>query len=156
MAGGYTFDQHGGSLTVSGSMPVSGATFVYHGGTISGSLVLTGATLELAAPAATPDTIVLTGSNSLASDVPAGHTLRITDDFTGGSVLTSATGFTNHGSIVFETSVGYGGNLTILSGALSNAADGHVSVNAGRRRAGHDQRPGRQRRHASRSRAGRP
>ena len=112
-------------------MPVSGATFVYHGGTISGSLVLTGATLELAAPAATPDTIVLTGSNSLAGDVPAGHTLRITDDFTGGSVLTSATGFTNHGSIVFETSVGYGGNLTILSGALSNAADGHVSVNQG-------------------------
>ena len=126
-----TFDQAGGSLTVNGSFPVTGATFIYHGGTISGSFVLAGATLELAAPAASPDTFILEGANTLASDVPAGHTLRITDSSSGPSTLTSAAGFTNHGSIVFDTTVGYGDTLAITAGALTNAADGSVTVNYG-------------------------
>ena len=60
--------------------PVTGATFIYHGGTIPNPFVLSGATLDLAAPAASPDTFILEGSaNILAGDVPAGHTLQITD-----------------------------------------------------------------------------
>ena len=35
MAGTATFDQDGGTLTDSSAIPVTGATFTYHGGTIS-------------------------------------------------------------------------------------------------------------------------
>ena len=41
-----SFDQDAGSLAVTGSFPLSGATFTYHGGDISDALVLTGATLD--------------------------------------------------------------------------------------------------------------
>ena len=79
MTGGApTFDQAGGTLADSSAIPVSGPTFTYHGGTITGAVVLSAATLALAAPAASPDTFILEGSaNVLASDVPAGHTLLI-------------------------------------------------------------------------------
>ena len=103
-----TFDQAGGTLTVDGSFPVTGATFIYHGGTIPNPFVLSGATLDLAAAAASPDTFILEGTaNTLASDVPTGHTLQLTDP-TGPSTLTSATGFTNHGTLVLDSTVGYG------------------------------------------------
>ena len=125
-----TFDQAGGTLTVNGSFPVTGATFIYHGGTIAGPFVLSGATLDLEASAASPDTFILEGSNTLASDVPAGHILQIIDG-AGPSTLTSTAGFTNHGSIVFDTTVGYGDTLAITSGVLTNAADGSLTVNAG-------------------------
>src|SRR6185369_18070277 len=70
---GATFDQDGGTLADTSDNPVTGPTFTYHGGTISGAVVLAGATLDLAAPAASPDTFVLAGSsNVLASDVPTG------------------------------------------------------------------------------------
>ncbi len=132
MAGGApSFDQAGGTLTVDGSFPVTGATFIYHGGTIPSPFVLSGATLDLEAPAASPDTFILEGSaNVLASDVPAGHTLRITDPG-GPSTLTSAAGFSNHGRIVLETSAGYGDTLAITSGTLTNAADGSIDINYG-------------------------
>ena len=131
LAGGYSFDQTAGTLTVDGSFPVTGATFIYHGGAITGSLVLSGATLELAASPASPDTFILSGTNVLTGDVPTGHTLRITDSSSGPGTLTSAAGFSNHGSIVLETSIGYGVTLALTTGALSNAADGSVTVNYG-------------------------
>ena len=115
------------------TFPVTGATFIYHGGTIPNPFVLSGATLDLAAPAASPDTFILEGSaNVLASDVPAGHTLQITDP-SGPSTLTSATGFTNHGTLVLDSSVGYGTPSPITSGSLTNAADGSISINRHRR-----------------------
>ena len=125
-----TFDQAGGTLTVNGSFPMTGATFIYHGGTIAAPFVLSGATLDLEASVVSPDTFILEGSNTLASDVPAGHILQITDGG-GPSTLTSAAGFTNHGSIVFDTTIGYGNTLAITSGVLTNAVDGSLTVNAG-------------------------
>ena len=125
-----TFDQAGGTLTVNGSFPMTGATFIYHGGTIAGPFVLSGATLDLEASVASPDTFILEGSNTLASDVPAGHILQIIDG-AGPSTLTSAAGFSNHGSIVFDTTIGYGNTLAITSGVLTNAVDGSLTVNAG-------------------------
>ena len=110
-----TFDQAGGTLTVNGSFPVTGATFIYHGGTIAGPFVLSGATLDLEASVASPDTFILEGSNTLASDVPAGHILQIIDG-AGPSTLTSGAGFSNHGSIVFDTTIGYGNTLAVTSG----------------------------------------
>src|SRR5258708_39590056 len=46
-----SFDQNAGTLNVIGSFPVTGATLTYNGGRISTPLVLTGATLNLAAAA---------------------------------------------------------------------------------------------------------
>ena len=115
-----------------GSFPVTGATFTYHGGTISrrrSSCPGRPSTWPPRPPVRTRSSS--TGANSLTGDVPAGHTLRITDSAGGASTLTSATGFTNHGSIVLDTSVGYGDTLAITAGALTNAADGSVSINYG-------------------------
>ena len=124
-----TFDQAGGTLTVNGSFPMTGATFIYHGGTIAAPFVLSGATLDLEASVVSPDTFILEGSNTLAT-TPAGHILQITDGG-GPSTLTSAAGFSNHGSIVFDTTIGYGNTLAITSGVLTNAVDGSLTVNAG-------------------------
>ena len=150
-----TFDQAGGTLTVDGSFPVTGATFIYHGGTIPNPFVLSGATLDLAAAAASPDTFILEGTaNTLASDVPTGHTLQLTDP-TGPSTLTSATGFTNHGTLVLDSTVGYGTTLAITSGTLTNAADGsHQRHRHGGPRL--HQRPGRQPRRRHDRGRGRP
>ena len=68
--------------------------------------------------------------------MPAGHTLQLTDAG-GASTLTSATGFTNHGTLVLESTLGYGDTLAISAGALTNAADGSLSINSGVRRPRH-------------------
>ena len=95
--------------------------------------MLTGATLDLAAAASTPTTFIVRGAgNVLAGDVPAGHTVRIRD-IDGPATLTSPAGFTNHGSLVLESPIGYGVTLALGSGTLTNAADGEVSIE--RRRA---------------------
>ena len=128
---GFAFDQNAGTLTVDGSFSFSGATLTYHGGSIAKPLVLTGATLNLAAPAASPDTFIIQGSNVLAGDVPAGHTVKISGaQVDGNGLLTSAAGFVNHGSLVFDAAY-WPASLSISSGAFTNAADGSVSVNAG-------------------------
>ena len=62
--------------------------------------------------------------------MPAGHTLRISDPG-GPSTLTSAAGFTNHGSIVLETIARLWRHPRDHAGALTNAADGSVTVNPG-------------------------
>ena len=64
--------------------------------------------------------VTLTGAKSKhvtlgASGNLAQPTLRLTDPG-GPSTLTSATGFTNHGSLVLETTLGYGDTLAISPG----------------------------------------
>ena len=128
-----SFDQDAGILAVAGSLPATGATITYHGGVIPNPLVLRDATLDVAAPAATPKTFVFEGAgNVLAGDVLAGHTLRIRDSvFFGQGALTSVAGFTNHGNVVFDPSLGSGARLAVLFGTFTNAGDGTVTVDAG-------------------------
>ena len=96
-----SFDQDAGVLIVEGSFPATGATLTYNGGAIPNPLVLQGATLALAAPAAVPKTFIFEGaSNVLAGDVLSGHTVVIRDSsIVGVGQLSSATGFLNHGRV---------------------------------------------------------
>ncbi|HET9665256.1 MAG TPA: Ig-like domain-containing protein, partial [Desertimonas sp.] len=125
-----SFDQNAGILTVEGSFPATNATFTYNGGAIPNPLVLRGAILDLAAPAATPKTFIFESSgNQLAGDIPTGHTVIVRDSATyAHGALTSLTGFANHGHVVLENGLGYGAFLTTSAGAFTNNTDGTVTV----------------------------
>ena len=128
-----SFDQDAGVLIVEGSFPATGATLTYNGGAIPNPLVLQGATLALAAPAAVPKTFIFEGaSNVLAGDVLSGHTVVIRDSsILGAGQLSSATGFLNHGRVRFENQLGHGVFLHVTAGTFTNAADGSLEVGVG-------------------------
>src|SRR6202008_1305698 len=87
------FDQVAGTLDVAGTFALNGSTLTYHGGTISAPLMLTNATLDLAAPGDPPATFIFVGgSNYLAGDIPAGHTVIVRDSSFYGSGLLASNG----------------------------------------------------------------
>ena len=93
---GGGLDQAAGSLTVNGDFNLYNLTLTYHGGTIAAPFMLHDTTLDLAAPADSPQTWMIGDNTTLNGDVPPGHTLIIGGQGSG-PTLTSAGGFANHG-----------------------------------------------------------
>ncbi len=133
MNGAQTFTQNGGSIAGAGTVELnSGATFNFNGGTIAGSgPVLVNSTLNLAGT--TSASFVLSGfSAKLNGNVSAGQTLWIRGSSAGSNtILTSATSFSNAGTIRLESiEGGFFSNLTISpAGTLTNT--GTIEVAAG-------------------------
>jgi hypothetical protein len=129
--GGGTFTQDGGTLNYT-SGDISGGTYNYLGGAINGVPVLAGATLEIGPAATDPVSFLLIDHNTLASDVHAGQTLTVQNTTTSGATgLTSATGFTNDGSILLTSTDAGGASLTVTDGTLTNSATGLLHFQTG-------------------------
>jgi hypothetical protein len=129
------FTQNGGTLTYT-SGAISSGLYRYLGGTITGTPMLTSATLEIGPAATDPVSFLLSNSNSLASDVHAGQTLTVQNNTTSGTHgLTSASGFTNDGSILVTGTSSGTTYLTVTTGTLTNSATGliHFQVGGGGR-----------------------
>jgi hypothetical protein len=128
------FRQQAGTLDIEGGFTVSGMAFEYDGGTISGWPYLVNCDLTLAPGAVGDASFIQTGGNSrLHGDLKAGQTLWVRGDGTGQwTTLTALKGFSNAGTLLFETRNGaYSCNLTVAEGALTNAASGVITVGVG-------------------------
>lgn len=139
----------GGSLTLGGSTSQisaaftvgSGGTLTLSGTTLNGSGTLTTAgTLNVLA--ATVNAALVNQGSALAAGTSAlngsfanagGASLWVQGNGTyGHATLTAANGFTNDGTLRLESiNGGYNETLVIAGGALTNAADGTLLVNAG-------------------------
>ncbi len=101
------------------------------GGTLNGSVYLVNAQIEETAAPTSPTTLVLWGKSTLTTDNLANTTLWVQgSDGGGNATMTSATGFTNAGTIRLESvNQGYSDTLAVSSGTLTTAAGGIILVN---------------------------
>ncbi len=101
------------------------------GGTLNGSAYLVNAQIEETAAPSAPTTLMLWGKSTLATDNLANTTLWVQgSDGGGNATMTSATGFTNAGTIRLESvNQGYSDTLAVSSGTLTTAAGGIILVN---------------------------
>lgn len=128
---GSEFYQEDGLLDVADRFSFSATQFVYNGGEIDGVVDLQDTTLSFGDRTAGSSTFLLTGSNTLDGDVPAGVTLQLESQTPGILTrLTSNQSFSNHGVIQLGTAVSAGNLDLIVNGSrtITNAADGIITV----------------------------
>ena len=111
---------------------VSGA-YTAAGGTTSGLVALRAVNLSETAATTSPTTLLLYGATTLLSNNLSNMTLWVQgNNASGHASLTSASGFTNSGTILLESiDQGWTDSLTVTSGVLSNAAGGTIRANVG-------------------------
>jgi hypothetical protein len=113
-----TFEQAAGTLDILGNFTQSGGTFQYLGGTINGAPSIHNGALHIGAAAAnaasfTVENTALTLENGTLA---AGKPVTVTS-----GNLTSATGFTNEGTLTVTGRSGSSGSgITVTTGALTN------------------------------------
>lgn len=128
-----TFVQESGTLTIDGAFRTDGDVFKFSGGTIGGTSkpVINGGTLDLNSVAGDVDLIVERTVN-LVGDIGTGQTVRIQNDGFSESELTSANGFTNSGTVLFEsdpdTTNVRRSRIRVANGTLTNATGGVIEV----------------------------
>jgi hypothetical protein len=134
ITGGGTFDQTAGRLDIDGTMTMTGGTFHYIGGTITGAPLISGGTLAIDVNLTAPYAFALEGSSILSladGQVRSGQSLTVRHTSTGTQGTTSAATISNFGSIsVAGTSSGVT-SLTLTTGRLNNEVGGQLSFQAG-------------------------
>ncbi len=130
LTGGTVFTQSAGTLAYT-SGTISTGTFDYEGGTITGTPQLSIATLQIGPAATNAASFLFTNNGNLEGDLHAGQTVTLQDSFTTARMLTSATGFTNDGSILLTGTSSGSADLVITSGTLTNSATGLVHFQTG-------------------------
>ena len=133
---GQVFNQNGGALTNGGGMELNGAQFNFNGGVIAGNpLYLLNSALNISPSSSnSPGSFIVTGGGgTYGGDLWPGQAIWIQGNQTGGhTVLTSATGFNNSGSILLESGdAGYESSLAVLNGVLINTVPGVINILAG-------------------------
>ena len=130
--GGYqVFTQNGGTLDIDGAFLVSGISFNFNGGAITGNQPVLKAVSLTMGPASGAVELVLQGASLLKSDVRPDQTLWVKGSLAGvNAQLRADVGFTNAGTIRLESTEGlYTANLLVSTGTLVNT--GLIAVNAG-------------------------
>jgi fibronectin-binding autotransporter adhesin len=126
ITGSGTITQDGGAVDyVDGSI---GGNYHYVSGTVDTGTKLTGATLYL--DSANPVAFKLDGDNALATDTFQGQVLTVSSTGNSFKGLTSATGFTNNGTIEVQNSLT---QLVVTTGALTNGPTGLLNFSGGLR-----------------------
>ena len=128
------FNQESGSLAISGAFSMSGAsTLNFNGGTITGTPVLSGSSLNIGARGTSPAAFVVRGTSKLSGDISSGQRVVVQSGINGANAtLTAATGFTNSGDITLESTQNPGlATLRVSSGTLTNAATGVINADTG-------------------------
>ena len=149
IASGSALNLDGGTLNLDGTLGLSSTVFTqtagtinymsgsingdfnYLGGVITGTPLLSGATLIIGPAATNPVSFLFTNNSTLASDVHAGQTLTLQISGTVSQALSSADGFTNDGSIVLTGTSSGAAVLSLDSGTLTNSATGLVHFQTG-------------------------
>ena len=130
---GY-FNQEQGALTINGRMELKEATFNYTGGTITGAPVLINSVLYIAPRVTNRVDFTFNGPYSrFVGHVLSEQSLRVQGTLRDGpSVLFSATGFWNAGSILLDsTNAPVSASLMVDQGAVTNVASGIIDVRSG-------------------------
>lgn len=127
-----TFTQLGGTLQNAGSFAMSGDTFHYGGGSITGNpLLLTSSTLHIAPGATGTAKFDLFGSCTITGDTASGQVVRAIGTLNVNTSISAANGFTNGGELVL-TSISNGAALLVVaSGALANNGTFDMTNNGG-------------------------
>ncbi|MCA9061398.1 MAG: hypothetical protein KDA85_22945, partial [Planctomycetaceae bacterium] len=128
---GSEFYQEDGRLDVADRLSFNASLFAYNGGEVDGVVDLQDTTLSFGDRTAGSSTFLLTGSNTLEGDVPAGVTLQLESQTPGIlSRLTANQSFSNHGVIQLGTGVSAGNIDLIVNGSrtFTNAADGTITI----------------------------
>lgn len=115
------FKQDAGSLTVNGSLVVSGgADFEFNGGTISGLPWISNASLIFGPSSSGAGVFNINGSSTLAGNIGGNQGINIWGNGVH-TTVTAANGFTNNGLIEMESAGGgYATQITVSSGILTN------------------------------------
>ena len=130
LTGGTVFTQSAGTLAYT-SGTISTGTFDYEGGTITGTPQLSLATLQIGPAATNAASFLFTSNGNLVGDLRVGQTVTLQNSFSATKTLTSATGFTNDGSILVTASGTASTALAVTSGTLTNGATGLIHFQAG-------------------------
>jgi hypothetical protein len=120
-----TVTQNGGTLNYT-SGQISGGTYEYLGGTTTGTPLLTGSKLKIGPSATNPVSFFFIDNNTLEGDAHVGQTLTILNNGHTATPfgLSSASGFTNNGSIILIGSPLGGSTHLNVAGTLTNSATG--------------------------------
>lgn len=131
--GNPTFRQTGGTLAAGTSFSLFGGTFEFLGGTITGQPYLRTSTLSVGPTATIPATIIVGGNSTLVSNLVFGNDIVVQGNDTDSSAsFTSATGFSNAGTIRLESAGGgYNSQMVITSGTLLQQPSGKLVLNPG-------------------------
>ncbi len=130
----HVFTQTSGTIANSGEFRADGTTFNFNGGSISGNdPILHFSTLNIGAASMGAGAFRLRSASALSGDIQPGQTVWVEGrSGWGNAEVGAATGFTNHGTLRLQTSVGGEYSLfQVNSGAVTNAADGVIEVNGG-------------------------
>ncbi|WOO39995.1 PEP-CTERM sorting domain-containing protein [Rubellicoccus peritrichatus] len=119
-----TFTQAAGTLANNGSFDITNATFVFSGGNVTGNTLNFGSNsdLEITGTGTGSLDVTFTGAgHDFTGDVHAGQQLLI-QTTTASATVTSASGFTNDGTIILDgnTDVGETSSLILTTGSLTN------------------------------------
>ena len=131
-----SFNMNGGTLDLSvGSCTKKGGSFDYIGGVILGNptLSLTKVNLTLGAGGVSPAIFRMRGTSTLTGNNLAGQALLIQGSSAGGNArLTSATGFTNFGSIILDTiDSTWSSTLKVTTGTPTNPVGRVINIDQG-------------------------
>jgi hypothetical protein len=121
---------NGGALNYTNGASFVGGTFTFLGGTMNGSPLLSDTDLTVGAGATGPFTVRLIGNSALTladNKLNAGQKLVLTDSIGSGmTIVVSANGFSNEGTIEFAPQNFRTPRLSITNGPLVNGAAGVV------------------------------
>ncbi len=113
------FNQNGGSMQNNGSFEMSGDTFNFNGGTVSGNaIVLENSTLNIGAGSTGVGSFVMrsagSGGGSYSGDLAAAQTLTLLGTDNKAAVIAAANGFANSGVINLDSAGTQGAFFTII------------------------------------------
>lgn len=125
------FNQDAGTVSVGGGLTMSGDTFNFNGGSLSGNApVLISSTLNIGAGSTGAGEFRMQGAGSLSGNIAQAQTVRVEATFTSNSVVTAASGFTNNGTLLIEDTSGGSARdaiLVVSTGMLVNGPTGEIT-----------------------------
>ena len=120
------------TLRLAGATTMTGTTFNYNGGTISGDVILVDSTLANGPGGTGAARFTLRGECAFSGHVSLGQTVVIQGGGYGDANVTAADGFVNSGTIILESiNGGLASKLFVQNGQLENAAGGTISLRIG-------------------------
>lgn len=127
------FNQDSGTLDIDGSFTmVYDDTLNFNDGTITGTPLLAKSTLNLASTAITPLSVTFQNISNLSGNIVAGQSILIQAcAAVGGAILTTASGFTNEGTITLDSIDIVMPSSLVVPGILTNQSGGVIDVNPG-------------------------
>lgn len=130
---GQVFSQGGGVLFGANNFAMYSAVFNMNGGSVNGMANLFSSTLNIESGANGAAAFMMAGTGTLTGNLKAGQSINVRgSNVEGTGVMTSATGYSNAGTITLDsTNGGYASQLAVTSGVLTNSGTLGTTVGTG-------------------------